>query len=431
MPRPQPLALREDAVVKTVREKGRLLEATTTSDTGAVRRPVQIITPGWGSSGYYSAEVLERAADEKIIPAGTHMYLNHASATEASDRPERDVEKIAAVLVEDATWDGSRLIAEAEIMGPHAELIEALAPYIGVSISGSATDIVIGEAEGRRGPIIEGLAHVESVDFVTRAGRGGMVILESARPSLVNARAVGHGVAEATANETREQLQQALRDLLGGEKSWVWVRDFDDTTVWFEHETPEESGTYGLGYEVADDGAVTLSGSPTEVRATTTYVPVTRPDSNTPTTTESLEDNMAKIQIEESEHRGLTEKAGRVDALESENATLKAEKAALEESRAADQRRTRAMDLIREHDHAFSPLEAKGLVAELPLTESGDFDETKFGEQLAEHAATAARAGGAGTVSGFGQTTDTTTKESAPAPTTTAWGRPVSEQKGV
>ncbi len=413
---------------KLLREKGRLLEATTTAD-GAVRRPVQIITPGWGSSGYYSAEVLERAADEKVIPAGTHMYLNHASATEASDRPERDVEKIAAVLVEDATWDGSRLIAEAEIMGPHAELIEALAPYIGVSISGSATDIVIGEAEGRRGPIIEGLANVESVDFVTRAGRGGMVILESARPSLVNARAVGHGVAEATANETREQLQQALRDLLGGEKSWVWVRDFDDTTVWFEHETPDESGTYGLAYEVADDGAVTLSGSPTEVRATTTYVAVTRPDSNTPTTEADLEVTMGKIQIEESEHTRLTETAGRVDVLESEIATLKTENAGLKESAAVTTRRARAMDLIREHEHAFTPLEAKGLVVDLPLTESGDFDEEAFGVQLTEHAATAAVAGGAGGITSMGQTTDTskTTTESS-VPTRSAWGRDLSEK---
>jgi hypothetical protein len=184
------LAIREDAAgplnrqrPNPIQERGRLLEATAPGTTGAVRRNVQIITPGWGSSGYYSAEVLEAAAKDKVIPAGTHMYLNHASESERTDRPERDVEKIAAVLVEDATWDGTRLSAPADLMGPHAELIEALAPYIGVSISGSATDITVGEAEGRTGPIIEGLAHVESVDFVTHAGRGGMVLLESARPS--------------------------------------------------------------------------------------------------------------------------------------------------------------------------------------------------------------------------------------------------------
>lgn len=262
-------------------ERGRLLDADT-SKAGKIRRPIQIITPGWGSSGYYSSDVLERAAKNRVIPKGTHMYLNHASESERSDRPEREVEKIAAVLVEDARWDGTRLIADADLMGPHAELVEAVAPYIGVSISGSATDITIGEAEGRRGPIIEDLAVVDSVDFVTHAGRGGMVLLESARPSVVNALAIEHGISESTANETRELLFNALREKFPGEKVWTWVRDFDESTVWYEHETPEDCGTYSLGYSISDDGVVTFSGDPVEVRAETNYVPVP-PGGNTKT----------------------------------------------------------------------------------------------------------------------------------------------------
>jgi len=307
---------------KPLREATGLLEAPS-STTKGTRRTIQIITPGWGSSGYYSADVLERAAKNRVIPKGTHMYFNHASESEQRDRPEREVEKIASVLAEDAYWDGARLLAEADLIGPHAELIDSLAPYIGVSISGSATDITIGEAEGRRGPIIEDLARVDSVDYVTHAGRGGMVLLESARPSLVNALAVSHGVEEATANDTREQLQQVLRDTYGGEKSWVWVRDFDDTTVWYEHETPDSCATYALTYEMAEDGAVSLTGSPTEVRARTEYVPATRPDSTT-TTKESEEVPMGQIQIDEAEHQRLVEAAGRVDTLESERDTEKA-----------------------------------------------------------------------------------------------------------
>lgn len=275
---------------KPLHESTRLVEVAGTG-TGKARKNIQIITPGWGTSGYYSAEVLERAAVNKVIPAGTHMYLNHASESERKDRPERDVEKIGAVLVEDAIWDGTRLFAPADLMGPHAELIDSLAPYIGVSISGSATDITIGEAEGRTGPIIQDLAVVNSVDFVTHAGRGGMVLLESARPSLVNALAVSHGIAEATANDTREQLQAQLRDRFGAEKSWVWVRDFDDETVWYEHETPDSTGTFSLAYSMSDDGAITLSDDdPIEVRARTEYVPATRSDSTT--TQESREDAM-------------------------------------------------------------------------------------------------------------------------------------------
>lgn len=418
---------------KPLRESTRLVEVDSAEST-STRKMIQIITPGWGSSGYYSAEVLERAAANKVIPAGTHMYLNHASESERHDRPERDVEKIAAVLVEDATWDGTRLAGPADLIGPHAELIESLAPYIGVSISGSATDITIGEAEGRTGPIIEDLAHVDSVDFVTHAGRGGMVLLESARPSIVNAAAVRHGVAESTANETREQLQQQLRDLLGGEKSWVWVRDFDDTTVWYEHETPDESGTYALGYSIADGGAVTLSGSPVEVRATTTYVPVTRPDSTTTTATESQEDTMPKIQIEESEHSRLTETAGRVDALESENVTLKAENTTLKESAAATARTDRAKVLIGESEHTFTPLEARALLADLPVTEadSAVLDEDAFAERLTEAAKeSAATLGAKGGIHGFGASADTTDSVQESKPTTNAWGRPLAESKGA
>lgn len=43
---------------------------------------VGLITPGWGSSGYYAAEVLESAAADRVFPAGTHIYFDHPSASE-------------------------------------------------------------------------------------------------------------------------------------------------------------------------------------------------------------------------------------------------------------------------------------------------------------------------------------------------------------
>jgi hypothetical protein len=438
------LTIREDAgpLTKTrtkVVESTRLVELDSTG-TAANRKKIQIITPGWGSSGYYSAEVLERAATDKVIPAGTHMYLNHASESEHHDRPERDVEKIAAVLVEDATWDGTRLLAEADLMGPHAELISSLAPYIGVSISGSATDISVGEAEGRTGPIIEGLAHVESVDFVTRAGRGGMILLEAARPSLVNASAVLHGVAEATVNDTREALTQLLRDEYGGDKTYVWVRDFDDTTVWFEVEDSEGSGIYGQGYTQSESGAVALTGEWTEVSVVTSYVPVdttaveqstsvpvTRPDSNTPTTEADQEVTMGNIQIDEAEHRSLVEKAGRVDVLESENTTLKAEK-----TQAARTARATTIigDRAKEAGVTFTPREVKGLLVDITLTEAGEFDEAAFTTLVDADAKAKAAESAAGGPSGFGESTPST--EVAESTThTTPWGRPLASVKGA
>lgn len=448
MQQPHSLTIREGAGPLTrertshaITERGRLVEVGTAATADKPhRKNIQIITPGWGSSGYYSAEVLERAATDKVIPAGTQMFLNHASATEHQDRPERDVEKIAAVLVEDATWDGTRLFAPADLIGPHAELIESLAPYIGVSIDGSATDISVGEAEGRTGPIIEGLAHVASVDFVTRAGRGGMVLLEAARPSLVNASAISHGVTEATVNDTREALTQVLRDTYGGEKTYVWVRDFDDTTVWFEVEDAEGSGIYGQAYSQDTAGLVALVGEWAEVRIVTSYVPVdmatteqttnvpvTRPDSNTPTTEADQEVTMGNIQIDEAEHRSLVEKAGRVDVLERENATFK-------ESESTRLRTDRATTLItdraKEAGATFTPREVKGLLADITLTEAGELDEAAFITLVDTDAKAKVAESAAGGPSGFGESTPST-EVAESTPTTTPWGRPLTSVKGA
>lgn len=415
---------------KPLSERGRLLEATG-ADTTGTRRRIQIITPGWGSSGYYSPDVLERAATNKVIPAGTHMYFDHASDSERTDRPERSVRDIAAVLTEDATWDGSGLFADADILGPHAELIEALAPYIGVSISGSATDITIGEAEGRTGPIIEDLAHVASVDFVTRAGRGGAVLLESARPSLVAARAVDRGVDEATVNDIRTQLQSLLREQHGAERTYVWVRDFDDSTVWFEVESEDESGIWAQAYTTSGD-VVALTGDATEVRVATTYVPVARPGSST-TTQESKEDTMP--QIEEAQLRQLEADAGRVPTLESERDTAVSERDALRDQLATERRTNRARTLIGERArHAqvtFTPLEERGLMADLPAGEGGALDEAAFTTAVDEAAAAVAEARGAGTVTGFGGTatgTQTTiTEADLDAAVGSVFGRQVKE----
>jgi hypothetical protein len=422
---------------KPLHETAAITEAAASAAKKTGRMLIQFISPGWGSSGYYSTEVLEQAATDGVIPAGTHMYADHPTEAEDIERPVRSIKDLMAVTTEAAhVSDDGALVGEVQVVPAWRDLVETVKDSIGVSIRGSATDIVEGEAEGRTGGVIEGLvAPVLSVDFVTRAGRGGKVlqVIESA---AANRRAIGRGIEEATVNDTREALQTLLRDAHATAKdTWLWVRDFDDTTVWFELEgsgAGDAAGIYGQTY-TEDDGLVTLTGDRTEVRVVTKYVPATRPDEKKTTAKESEEDTMPKIQIEESEHSRLVEQAGRVETLESERDTAVQERDNAIAERDSDRRRARAMDLIREHEHPFTPLEAKGLVAELPLTESGDFDEEKFGTQLTEHAATVKAAAGEGRISGMGSTTDTTgktTTESA-TPTTTAWGRPVSEQKGA
>jgi len=384
------------------------LEAATAEGDGSLL--VEFITPGWGSSGYYSPEVVEAAAP--LFAVGTHMYLDHPTPTEENERPVRSVKDLAAVITEAGAWKDGGIRGKVKPFGPYRELLldEDFATNIGLSIRASASDIVIGEADGRKGPIIEGLVDLKSVDFVTRAGRGGRVlqVLESARPEVLD-RAIARGVAEATADERRQQLSDVVRTAYAGEKTYAWVRDFDESTVWFEASAENErSKTWQQAYTVAtDDMSVALDGERTEVRPVTKYVPVTRPGSTTTTTEESKEDPMAEVTIEEAELTRLRDDAGRVQTLESERDQARTE---LAEHRRTDRARAIIAERARENEVAFTPLEERGLLADLPLTQEGALDEAAFTTTVNENAAAAKAARGAGQVRGFGGTTTSGTE---------------------
>jgi hypothetical protein len=158
----------------------------------AVRRdgtiPIKVVAPGWGSSGYYPADVLRRDGPA-VFGEGLQMFWDHQTATEEAERPEGELDDLAAVLVSAARWEesgpaGAGLYADAKVFPAYAESIDALAPHIGVSIraNGRAKP---GEAEGRKGAIIESITAAKSVDFVTKPGAGGQIIsmFESARPA--------------------------------------------------------------------------------------------------------------------------------------------------------------------------------------------------------------------------------------------------------
>jgi hypothetical protein len=389
-----------------------VLESDTNQPGGRLR--VQVITPGWGSSGYYPAGVLEAAGNAAVFPAGTQMYLDHPSWSEAQDRPERSVRDLAAVLTGPASWDEGlqALVAEAQVFAPYRDLITEMAPAIGVSIRANAV-VEQGEAEGREGTIVSELVEGVSVDFVTQAGRGGRIlsVLESARPARVVERAVASGVAEATANDTREALQGALTVRLGGAESYAWVRDFDEATVWFELESPTLTGLFAMTYQLADNG-VTFTGDPQQVTARTTYVPVNPAGSDT---TESQGGTMP--QIEEARLRQLEQDAGRVTTLESErNAAVdraNTAESALAQIRIRDAARPLATAVAAESATLPAGWQADVVEAALtrvPVTEAGQLDEaalrtaveterTRQETRLAE----ALEAAGAGRVRGNGQ----------------------------
>ncbi|MCZ4497908.1 MAG: hypothetical protein JWQ74_461, partial [Marmoricola sp.] len=73
-----------------------LIEAGDIDEDGSF--PVRFITEGWGSSGHYSAPVLEAAVG--LFAEGTPMFLDHATASEKLERPIRSVKDIAATITE-------------------------------------------------------------------------------------------------------------------------------------------------------------------------------------------------------------------------------------------------------------------------------------------------------------------------------------------
>lgn len=195
-----------------------LIEKAVRSD-GTI--PVKIIQPGWGSSGYYPADVLERDGP-RVFVKGTKMYWNHQTPTEEAERPEGDLNQLAGEFVTNARYmangpAGAGLYADAKVFEVYQKSVDDLAPHIGVSIraSGRAQQ---GSAEGREGPIITELIARKSVDFVTAPGAGGQIIsmFEAARQSPAVQKETTSGdveqnpVKEARMDELQlKQLQEA------------------------------------------------------------------------------------------------------------------------------------------------------------------------------------------------------------------------------
>jgi hypothetical protein len=180
-------------------------------DDGAAK--IKLIKPGWGSTGYYPPDVLKRDGP-KAFPKGTHMYLDHPTATEEAERPERSLKDLAATLTEDAQWidrgpDGPGLYAAAQVRDDFKRLLNEIAPYTGVSIHayGKASP---GTFDGKHGDIIEKIHEAtvtqNSVDFVTRPGAGGHML-----ELFEAARAPQKGPAAMTAANTPLIEAQALR----------------------------------------------------------------------------------------------------------------------------------------------------------------------------------------------------------------------------
>jgi hypothetical protein len=173
---------------------------------------IKLIAPGKGSSAFYPSEVLKRDGP-KVFTAGTHVYLNHPTAVEESQRPEGDVANLAGVLTTTAVYHenhakGPGLYGRMKVFADHAQMVEEKAAHVGMSIRASG---IAESGKMRDGvPVLKELTGAESVDVVTRAGAGGMILTESAKPDNPNT----GGAAEMDAAEVAKLVEAAVKAAL-------------------------------------------------------------------------------------------------------------------------------------------------------------------------------------------------------------------------
>lgn len=379
----------------------RVTETATFEASKPGRFEVTIVTPGVGSSGVYTPEVLARAAEEGVFKAGTHLHLDHASEPGA-----RSVTTLAAVLTEDARWDPDwvdpetgnlgRLVAEARPIGANGDTVREMADVIGVSISAAAEFGVGQDDDGRPVRAVERLIPhpLNTVDFVSVPGRGG-------RFSVLEAAKAQEAATVATYLEARVHsfMQAMFADMYGDGRLTK-----DEWTV-MQHAAGE--AVIALTNGIASLPSLGTRGpwadaptnSPAAEAEGTPGHPATESTSDT-----SQEDHMP--QIEQAELDKLREDAGRAATLAAENAQLREEKEAAAKE-AAEQRVTAAEQVIRE---AYGD-DAPAFIVEAARTAAA---ADKFDAQAAREAATAVHAKQAGTPTGLGQAAESATR---PAPT--------------
>jgi hypothetical protein len=177
---------------------------------------VKVIEAGWGSSGFYGPEMLQTYGPQ-VFKKGTKVFMNHPSLTESSDRPERDINQLAGKLVSDAVFVENGLVADVEFYSHYAPIIKEMAGDVGLSIRAFG-EASVGEADGRKGPIIESLIEdpLTSVDVVTVAGAGGkfLDLLESYTRKDAETEQVTESVSEGNGMSiTKEEFDAAIADL--------------------------------------------------------------------------------------------------------------------------------------------------------------------------------------------------------------------------
>lgn len=145
---------------------------------------VTLLTPGQGTTAYYTEELIERDAPA-AFPKGTHVYLDHLQEGEV-----RTTQKLVGTLVEDTTIresDGAA-INRLKPFRHWADFVEDIREAVALSIN-SAGKAVEGMIEGKKVVLAESLTPsvMNTVDIVPWGGRQGSGFNESLQSALNHA----------------------------------------------------------------------------------------------------------------------------------------------------------------------------------------------------------------------------------------------------
>jgi hypothetical protein len=133
----------------------------------------------WGSSAFYTSEVLKRDGS-RVFHKGLHMYQDHLSESEQWDRPEGSIANLVGVLDSDGQFEengpeGPGLYADAQFYPSYVTRIAEIKKDVGLSVDAQGLT-ESGERDGRVGPVLVALLTAKSVDVVTKPGAGGKVL---------------------------------------------------------------------------------------------------------------------------------------------------------------------------------------------------------------------------------------------------------------
>ena len=148
------------------------LESVSVNEDGS--RRVRLISPGQGSSGFYSQEVLEKYIP-KALPKSTLVYLDHTDDERMAEGRRRSIKDVAGKFVSDPVFEanakeGPGSYANIKFTRAIEPLLEDVGDVIAVSV-----EIHAGKRDNK-GNIVElGYTPLNSLALVPVGGRDGRI----------------------------------------------------------------------------------------------------------------------------------------------------------------------------------------------------------------------------------------------------------------